>query len=386
VNAALHWLMVLAAWYWAIRLVVAAVRAAGNTFHVTPESGEPCGADVTVSVCIPARNEEGRVGLTVTDVLAQDHPGLIEVIVLDDSSEDGTAGEIDAAAGGDPRVRRITGHGPPDGWKGKQAAVWRAQQEATGQWLLFVDADVRLHPRALTVALSEARSREAVMVSWLGQLSTATFWEHVLMPFIGDLILLFTKPRFVNDPERDDCLANGQFILIRRDAYDAVGGHEAVKDSVIDDVSLARAVKFHEGSGEHLKYVLLTSFGLMQVRMYEDLAGIWDGWTKNFFAASKNSVGAMVFLALYLVWTSVLPWVMAPWAYATGDQSTALWAGGAVLGTLLYRIAMRRLMPHPLWAVLLHPVAAATTAGIVLDSMLRGTGLRKPVQWKGRDV
>ncbi len=382
---ALHWLVVLAAWYWGIRLVVAGIRAAGNTFHVTPETAVDAPDDVTVSACIPARNEEGRVGLTVADVLAQDHSGLIEVIVLDDGSEDGTAAEIDAAANGDPRVKRISGSGPPAGWKGKQAAVWRAQQEATGEWLLFVDADVRLHPKALGVALSEARRREAVMVSWLGQLTTRSFWEHVLMPFIGDLILLFTKPKFVNDATLDDCLANGQFILIRRDAYDAVGGHEAVKDSVIDDVSLARTVKFHEPVGS-LKYVLLTSTGLMQVRMYEDFEGIWDGWTKNFFAASKNSVGAMVFLAFYLLWTSVLPFVALPMAYVLGAETTVVWAGGAVALILTYRAAMLRFMPHPAWSLLLHPVAAFVTAGIVTDSMLRGTGLRKPVKWKGRDV
>ena len=281
-------------------------------------------------------------------------------------------------------MRRILGDGPPAGWKGKQAAVWKAQKEASGQWLLFVDADVRLHPRALTVALGEAQRREAVMVSWLGQLDTRSFWEHVLMPFIGDLIVLFTKPKWVNDPTRDDCLANGQFILIRRDAYDAVGGHEAVKDSVIDDVSLARAVKFHEPVG--LPYVLLTSTGLMQVRMYEDLRGIWDGWTKNFFAAGKSSVPAMLFLAGYLLWTSVLPWVALPAALATGAHGTAAWAGGAIFATLVYRGAMLRVMPHPAWAALLHPLAAFVTAGIVLDSMLRGTGLRKPVKWKGRDV
>ncbi len=381
----LYWMMVLAACYWAIRLIVSAVRTAGNTFHVTPESDVAARNGVTVSVCIPARNEEGRVGLTVKDVLAQDYAGLIEVIVLDDSSEDATSAEVDEASAGDPRVKKLLGSGPPEGWKGKQAAVWAAQQEATGEWLLFVDADVRLHPRALSIALSEASRRDAVMVSWLGQLATASFWEHALMPFIGDLILLFTKPRFVNDPTRDDCLANGQFILIRRDAYDTVGGHEAVKDSVIDDVSLARAVKFHEPSGS-LRYVLLTSTGLMQVRMYEDLRGIWDGWTKNFFAASKNSVGAMVFLAVYLVWTSVMPWIVLPASLVLDAQGTALWSGLAVLLTLVYRLAMLRLMPQPVWAVLLHPVAAFMTAGIVLDSMLRGTGVKNPVKWKGREV
>lgn len=377
----------LAAAYWAIRLVVAAVRAGTNTFHVTPDSAGGVPADETVSVCIPARNEEGRVGLTVADVRAQDHAPL-QILVVDDKSEDGTRAEVLAAADGDPRVTILDGQGPPPGWNGKQAAVWRAQQEATGRWLCFVDADVRLHPAALRTALTEARRRDAHMVSWLGQLTTRSFWEHVLMPFIGDLILLFTKPRFVNDPARDDCLANGQFILVRRDAYDLVGGHEAIKDSVIDDVSLARTLKFHDGAlpdGVRPRYVLLTSTGLMSVRMYEDFGGIWDGWTKNFFAASKNSAAAMVFIATYLLWTSVLPWVLLPVGLLAAPSLAA--ACGTTIGlTLLYRYALRRLMPQPAWAPLLHPLAAFLTAGIVLDSMLRGTGLRAPVKWKGRAV
>lgn len=375
----------IAAVYWAIRIPVAVVRARGNAWYVTPDDApESIDDPPTISVCIPARNEERVLGAALADVLAQDYPAITEVIVVDDASEDGTASVIEQAMRSDDRVRMLKGEGPPPGWKGKQAAVWRAQAEATGDWLLFVDADVRLHPSAVRVAMDQARTRGAVMLSWLGQLTTKTFWEHVLMPFIGDLIVLFTKPKFVNDASRDDCLANGQFILIRRDAYDAVGGHEAVKDSVIDDVSLARTVKFHEPVGS-LRYVLLLSQGLMSVRMYEDLAGIQAGFGKNFFAAGKGNVVAMFFLCVYLLWMGVLPWVALPILVAISHPA-AFWAANAVLLTLIFRLAMRRFMPHPVWAVYLHPVAALLTAGIVADSTLRGIGLRKPTKWKGRDV
>ena len=375
----------IAAGYWAIRIPVAVLRARGNAWYVTPEDAPPTLEDPpTISVCIPARNEEAVIADVIGDVLRQDYPAITEVIVVDDASEDDTAGAIARGANGDERVRVLRGSGPPEGWKGKQAAVWRAQGEATGEWLLFVDADVRLIPGAVRVAMHQARSRDAVMLSWLGQLTTKTFWEHVLMPFIGDLILLFTKPKWVNDSSRDDCLANGQFILIRRDAYDAVGGHEAVKDSVIDDVSLARTVKFHEPVGS-LKYVLLLSQGLMSVRMYEDLAGIQAGFGKNFFAAAKGNVAAMFFLCVYLLWMGVLPWVALPVLVWMG-HTAAMSAGLAVVLTLVFRLAMRRFIPHPLWTVLLHPVSALMTAGIVADSTIRGLGWRAPTQWKGRDV
>ena len=376
-------LLWIAAGYWAIRIPVAIARARGNTWYVTPADAPPSIEDPpTVSVCIPARNEEAVIAAVIGDLLAQDYAAIVQILVVDDASEDDTAGAIVRGAAGDPRVVALRGEGPPPGWKGKQAAVWRAQQEATGEWLLFVDADVRLHPSAVSVAIDQADRRKAVMVSWLGQLTTVTFWEHVLMPFMGDLIVLFTKPKWVNDPARDDCLANGQFILIRRDAYDAVGGHAVVRDSVIDDVSLARTVKFHEPP---LRYVLLLSQGLMAVRMYEDLAGIQAGFGKNFFAAAKRNVGAMLALVVYLLWMGVLPWVALPALIASGHPA-AVAAGAAVALTIVFRMAMRRFMPHPLWAVLLHPVSAFMTALIVADSTVRGLGWRAPTQWKGRDV
>jgi hypothetical protein len=196
------------------------------------------------------------------------------------------------------------------------------------------------------------------------------------MPFIGDLIALATKLHKVNDPAMDDCLANGQFILIRRDAYGTVGGHEAVKSSVIDDVSLGRAVKFHAPPGS-LRYRLVYARKLMAVRMYEDLSGIWRGFTKNFFEAAQRKASWMVGLILYLLWMSVLPWV----ALFGPDRD---WAAAAVSLTVAYRAMTWRFSPYPPWAMLLHPVAALLTAGIVADSTLRGLGLRKPVAWKGR--
>ncbi len=375
----------IAAAYWAIRIPVALARARGNEFYVNPDAApEALDAPPSVSVIIPARNEEAVIADVIGDLLAQDYPAILELIVIDDASEDGTAAAIERAKGDDPRVRVLRGDGPPPGWKGKQAAVWRGQADAKGDWLLFVDADVRLHESAVSVAVDQARTRGVAMLSWLGQLTTRTFWEHVLMPFIGDLILLFTKPKWVNDPSRDDCLANGQFILIRRDAYDTVGGHEAVKDSVIDDVSLARTVKFHEPVGSQ-RYALLLSQGLMSVRMYENLAGIQAGFGKNFFAAAKGNVPAMLALCVYLLWMGVLPWVALPVLLVLG-HGAAVHAGVAVGLTLVFRLAMLRFMPHPAWAVLLHPVAALLTAGIVADSTIRGLGWRAPTKWKGRDV
>ncbi len=373
--------LLLLASYWAIRIVVTRARFAARRYLVEPGEHPDEAVEATVSVCIPARNEAAVIAGCVRDVLAQDHPGLLEVILVDDGSDDGT-GDI-ARAAGDERLRVIRGEGPPPGWIGKSAALWRAQQEARGDWLLFVDADVRLHPTALSVALRAARRHEAQMVSWFGQLETRTFWEHVCMPFIGDLIAVFSPLSRVNDEAKDDCIANGQFVLIERWAYDRVGGHEAVRSSVIDDVSLGRAVKFHPPAG-HLRHCMLQGRGLMRVRMYDSLGAIWRGFAKNFYAASKEQAAGLLGLVVYLLLTSVLPAVAAPMLWLSGRPDAAIVALSAVGWMLAFRWSTRSYTPAPWWSPLLQPVAALITAGIVLHSLFIGLGWLRPVAWKGR--
>jgi glycosyltransferase involved in cell wall biosynthesis len=367
--------------YWAIRILVTRFRAKRGWWAATPELyPEPPAEPDSVSICVPARDEAKVIDQCVGDLLAQDWPGVRELILVDDRSSDGTAEVALAAAAGDPRMRVIPGEGPPEGWMGKSAACWRAQQEAGGQWLCFVDADVRLHPRALSVAMGAARHHGADMVSWLGQMDTRTFWERVVMPFIVDLIALFSPLAKVNDPGRDDCLANGQFILISRRAYDAVGGHERIRASVIDDVSLSRQVK-HDSP---YRYTLLQGKGVMRVRMYDSLSAIWKGFAKNFYAASKEQPLWLLLVVVYLLATSVLPWVALPLLLLTGHPDAAAAAALAVAATLGYRMVTLPWNPVRSWALLLHPLGALVTGGIIVDSILRGVGLREPVAWKGR--
>jgi len=374
-------------WYWAMRILVARGRVRAATWSATPADARELAHAPRVSVCIPARDEAEVIAGVVADVLAQDYPNLVELILIDDRSSDGTADVARAAANGDERLKIVLGDGPPPGWMGKSAACWRAQGEAQGDWLLFVDADVRLTPSALSVAMGKARDHGAHMVSWFGQLETKSFWEHVLMPFMGDLIALSAPRSRVNDPARDDCLANGQFILIARSAYDQVGGHEAIKESVVDDVSLGRAVKFHEPVGS-LRYVLLFSVGLMRVRMYDSLRAVWNGFTKNFYTAGKGNVALLLATIGYLLTTSVLPFAAVPYLAWRGDIPGAIAAGVTVCTILGFGAWVRRagFTQAPFWAVLLQPLAALLVSGIVVDSTLRGLGLRKGVQWKGRVV
>lgn len=382
-------LLTTAAWlgalYWPLRCLVVAARIRKRAWTLGPESDGGPDEDLgLISVCVPARDEREAIGANVQSILGLEVPGgreRLELVLVDDRSSDGTADVARAAAEGDDRLRIVLGDGPPPGWMGKHAAVWRAVHESRGQWLLFVDADVRLHPRALRILLHAARTQGADMVSWLGTLVSVGPGERVLMPFIGDLISLSAPPARVNDPQRDDCLANGQCILIRREVYFDVGGHESIRASVVDDVSLARSVKFHQPVP--YRYLLFHADGLMWVRMYRSFAEVWRGFSKNFYAAAQGRVALLGLVVGYILATSVLPWILLPWWLWTRDMRHVLPAF-AVLFTVIYRLMTRRLLPVPWPYVFAHPFAALATVGIIADSVLQGVGWRKRVAWKGR--
>ena len=337
-----------------------------------------------VSVLIPARDEEANIERCLHSVLAQDHPAF-EIIVLDDRSTDRTAGIVDGIAAQDARVRLIEGVPLPDGWKGKCHALHQAVAEAHGAWLLAVDADVSLAPQALTSALGAAAQHDAVMVSWFGRLETVTFWERVLQPFILDFILTHSDPRRVNDLARPDCIANGQFILVRADAYREVGGFEAVKDSIVEDMAFARLVK-----ARGLRYRLLDTLDLMQARMYTSLDEVRAGWTKNFHAGLLGRTPVVIAALIYLLLTGVVP--IATLAIGIGLACAGslhpLLVGASAASAcalVAYRaLVVHRATPPSALSIALHPVAALMLAGIIVDSTRRAASGRT-VTWKGRE-
>ncbi len=378
-------LAALALLHWLAR-IGEAWRARTSPFRVRAGQYTPIAADTAhcVSILIPARDEEGNIERCLRSVLAQDHPSL-EVIVLDDRSSDRTAEIVAAVVADDPRVRLLSGSPLPEGWKGKCHALRQAATAADGEWLLMVDADVELHPAALTTALGSAREHDAVMVSWFGRLETVTFWERLLQPFILDFILTHSDPRRVNDLARPDCIANGQFILVRADAYEELGGHESVKDSIVEDMAFARLAK-----AKGLRYRLLDTLDLMQVRMYRSLGEIWAGWTKNFFAGLHGRRGVVAAGLIYLLLTALMPFAVlaaAAGLAVAGEVKPVLLgvSGASVVMLWLYRLAViRRSSPASVMSALLHPVAAVVLGLIIVDSSRRAAS-GKAVTWKGRD-
>ncbi len=358
-------------------------RRRRSPYRVRPGQYRPDGEGPQVSVLIPARDEEHNIQACLRSVLAQDHPNL-RVVVLDDRSQDRTAEIVDRMAEEDGRLRRLEGVELPAGWKGKCHALHQAAAVADGEWLLFVDADVVLEPGALTAALGLARDERADMVSWFGRLQVVTLWERVLQPFIHDFIVTHSDPARVNDLARPECIANGQFILIRATVYRDLGGHEAVRDSIVEDMALSRLVK-----GAGYRYRLAEGFALMTTRMYGSFGEIWGGWTKNFYAGLHGRKDVVAASVVYLLLTGVTPFVLLGTAIglaAAGSLHLGLLivSAASVAALLGYRLAAIRITSPPsLLSVLLHPIEALLLVVIILESARRAAS-GTPVVWKGR--
>jgi glycosyltransferase involved in cell wall biosynthesis len=232
-----------------------------------------------VTAFIPAKDEEAALADCLASVCAQSYPDL-EILVVNDRSTDRTAEIARRFAEADPRVRVITIDHLPPGWTGKTHALQVAAEQATGDWFWFLDADTRHTPENLAVVMEYARRQGAAMASLLPELRCETFWEKVVQPLAG-VVLIQSYPLFwVNDDRRKLAFANGQYILIRRDAHRAAGGHRAVRDRFVEDIALAERVK---GLGFPVRVAV--AHGIGSTRMYASLGQLVRGWSRILFDA-----------------------------------------------------------------------------------------------------
>jgi hypothetical protein len=240
---------------------------------------------IRVSAIVPARNEQAVIGACIESLAPQ--PGIDEILVIDDQSTDQTAAVVRQQMVKLPKLRLMQTAKLPAGWVGKNYAVWSGAREAKGKWLLFTDADAVHNVDSAAQALAIASQKNVVMVSFSPEQVMETWYEKALIPYV--YCRLASKFSFdnVNDPGKPAAAANGQFLLIRHDVYDAVGGHSSVASDVLEDVALARHVKsagypIWFGSGK----------GVVRVRMYRTFAAMWEGWKKNLFPLMGGSAEA----------------------------------------------------------------------------------------------
>lgn len=363
---------------WTTVAGIAVATAKGKSYRVGPD--DPAGdAAVTVSIVIPARNEAHNIVGCVQAALSQDHPA-VQVVVLDDGSTDGTTELLSGID--DPRLTVVAGGGEglPDGWLGKPWACQRAARHATGQWLLFVDADVRLAPEAVSRSLFYVLEHQLDALSGMGTLEVRTLGEKVMQPVVAGLLLAGNGLSDVNDPEQPDkALANGQFILVSRSAYDAVDGHGAVARDVLDDVGMARALK---GAGK--AYHLVFMRRLFRCRMYDGLADLWAGWRKNLFPGLRWSWVNLTVLVVGQLVVVVLPY-LALFAALVGGGSPLQLAVAAfpVLAIQSVRFYLDGVFGQSrLVGLLTHGVANIALVLLLLDSAVSTT--LGWATWKGR--
>jgi glycosyltransferase involved in cell wall biosynthesis len=240
----------------------------------------PVSQQPMVSVIVPARNEEACLGACLESLVAQADVSF-EIIVVDDGSTDRTR-EI---AQSFPAVRVVEAGPLPPGWSGKNNALVAGANEARGTWLLFTDADTVHGAGSLVRSVAEARRRGVALLSYSPEQEVHGFWEKTVMPVIFAELASTYRPSEVSDPASSAAAANGQYILVSREAYDAVGGHAAVATSLLEDVALARAVKV---SGR--KIFFRYGGDAVRTRMYRSFAQLREGWTKNLALLFRSPV------------------------------------------------------------------------------------------------
>jgi chlorobactene glucosyltransferase len=339
-----------------------------------------------ISVCIPARNEERNIRACLESVLAQDYPA-VEVIVLDDRSVDGTSEILDQFTAAN--FRKVSGSDLPPGWAGKPHALYQASAAARGEWLCFVDADTFLSPNALSACYNKAIETKADMFTIMTFQVLGSFWEKVVMPLVMTALSVGFSPRKVNDPGRRDAIANGQFILIKRSVYDAIGGHESVKDQIVEDKAISELIKW---SGFRL--IVADGRQVARTRMYTSLPDMWEGWTKNIYLGLRDSAG-LLWLGVFGALVSLLAAVFVPiwpllgffWLQTNGGwmavivllQSLFFW------GYLIHvRAGVARAMDISSAYAITTAIGAAVFAAMMITSAFRVLSGRG-VSWKGRN-
>lgn len=348
-------------WILAVAAALLALVAA-NVAWWPRVRGRSDSLDEEVSVLIPARNEQDKLPAALDALLGQ--PCVHEVLIYDDHSEDGTAEVIRRYAAKDPRVRRIPPVPLPEGWCGKTFACYTLAGRARSPWLLFLDADSILAAGALRSILEEAKRRELTLLSCWPGLEMKGFWEKLLMPMLNFVVFtLYPAPLALARPSDASLgLAHGALILARRDAYERVGGHAAVRAELFEDTVLARVWRQR---GE--RSLCLDGQHVVRTRMYEGLGQIWRGFHKNFYPAFHSALSFWLFQALHGV-VFLGPFLGLSWS-----------AAGCVLAM---RVLLAVRFRHPLWSCALHPLAESFLLVLGLSSWWRTR--HGGVEWKGR--
>ena len=362
--------------------LIFALRALGVVLRSRAkiEPREPKSDLPSLSIIVPARNEEQNIARCANSLLSTRYPDF-EVIVVDDRSTDATRRIVDAIAERDPRLKVVAGEQLPDEWVGKPWALAQGARIARGAWLLFTDADTEHDPLAATSTLQCALENGYGVVSLLTDQQTIGVAERLLLPTILFVIMLGVGGTDdVNDPRKPDvAIFNGQYILVSRVAYDAIGGHEAVRAEIAEDLELARRFKRDGRFG----ICLAGAGGLVRTRMYVSFAQIWEGFVKNFaIGARGRPFGAIAGTALLACVSPISPIValVAVLQRQWPAVAVLVLSGAAIIAVAEFGMRRARFRAGSGLAL---PLGLVVTLAIFATS-LYCTFVGRGVEWRGR--
>lgn len=331
-----------------------------------------------VSVCVAARNEERDLQTCLTSLLNQDYPNY-EVIVVDDNSTDRTPQIIEELGKQYPHLKPIRGEPLPEGWYGKPFALHQASERAQGTLLLFTDADPVFEPHALASAVHFLETRGVDLVTLMPRAVFGSFWERAVQPIVFGLIAGLTRFRRANDPKDGHAMGFGAFILMKRDLYRRIGGHGAVRQRILEDITLVRTAK-QNGA----KICVADGKHLFSIRMYHSLKEIWEGWRKNVFLAFKQSVPRTLFYAALILGFTVTPWLL--FLYHAWADSGAWMQSLSTVGLLVMlfsEVSLCEELGLSGWNIWILPLGGLVVSGILLNSMIHVL-FKKQSMWRGR--
>lgn len=331
-----------------------------------------------ISVCIPARNEARNLGRCLDSLARQRYPNY-EVLVLDDCSTDETAAVAERHCAGRPNMRVLRGKPLEPGWIGKPHACRQLAEAARGEYLLFTDADTWFSPRALERGLRLALARRADLLSGMVRMENVTLWERLSVPMLA-LIGAGAANFHLMTELRWDFYggASGAFLFFRRAAYDAIGGHACVQSRIVEDVEIARAVK-----RAGLRLVMSDVTRMVSVRMYTSFREVWEGFTKNVYAAFPGLLSPLAIVFLYVIFTG--PWVNFILALGRGTWEATILPLTQIASIALLKAGVElRMGTFRFSDLLLTPLAGLMMAAIAARSASRAL-LRQPTPWRARE-
>jgi len=334
----------------------------------------------TLSIVVPARNEERSIERCVRSLLAQEWLDF-EVIVVDDRSSDSTAHILARLAREDARLRVVRGEPLPPGWVGKPWALFQGERHARGSWLLFTDADSTHATRGAVSMLWLATRAGVDAASIATHQELGTFWERAVLPSILGMILYVAGPLgAINDPKKPrQALANGQYILVSRRAYDALGGHAALRGEIVEDIAFARRIK----DDGRFRYILVGGRSIASVRMYRSFDEIWLGFTKNVYIGANGNLAALGLGVAFMLLISIVPPALAARALVRRRYPEAIEAVACTIAIIATASWGMRRAGFSRKLALLQPLGCAIFAAIIANStfsVLTGRG----VSWRGR--